>query len=143
MKLTRHTDYALRVLMYLAVHQDRRCSIREIAQAYGISENHLMKVVQSLGGLGFVVTVRGRGGGLHLGRDPANIRLAEVVRATENDLTPADCYGCTIAGACRLENVLDRAVRAFLSVLDDCTLAEIVADPRLQSALLGREAEPS
>jgi Rrf2 family nitric oxide-sensitive transcriptional repressor len=135
MKLTRYTDYALRVLMYLAVHADRRCSIREIAEAYGISENHLMKVVQSLGGLGFVATIRGRGGGLHLGRDPAGIRLGDVVRATEHDLAPADCEGCTLAGACRLESVFDRAVRAFLEVLDECTLAEVVADRRLRALL--------
>jgi Rrf2 family nitric oxide-sensitive transcriptional repressor len=140
MKLTRYTDYALRVLIYLAIHADRRCSIRDIAQAYGISENHLMKVVQNLGNLGFVATVRGRGGGLHLGRDPGRIRLAEVVRATENDLSPADCASCSLAGSCSLENILDRAVRAFLAVLDDCTLAEVVADPRLRAALLAPTA---
>lgn len=125
MKLTRYTDYALRVLMHLAARPDRLASIAEVARAYGISENHLMKVVQDLGREGFLTTIRGRGGGIRLAREPASISVGDVVRATEDDCTLADCSGCSLAGTCRLAGVLAEARRAFFAALDRYTIADV------------------
>ncbi|HLH11082.1 MAG TPA: Rrf2 family transcriptional regulator [Methylovirgula sp.] len=130
MRLTRYTDYSLRVLIYLGLQQDRLSSIREIAEVYGISESHLMKVVQALGQFGYVATLRGRNGGLKLARAPSEINLGEVVRNTEEDFTLVDCFAqapdCRIAGPCRLEHALRKALEAFFQVLDDYTLADLL-----------------
>src|SRR5579883_2290438 len=130
MRLTRYTDYSLRVLIYLGLQQDRLSSIREIAEVYGISESHLMKVVQALGQFGYVATLRGRNGGLKLARAPSEINLGEVVRNTEEDFTLVDCFAqapdCPIAGPCRLEHALRKALEAFFQVLDDYTLADLL-----------------
>ncbi len=130
MRLTRYTDYSLRVLIYLGLQQDRLSSIREIADAYKISESHLMKVVQALGQSGYVATLRGRGGGLKLARPPGEINLGEVVRDTEDDLNLVECFAaaseCRIAGPCRLTHVLKKALEAFLQVLDEYTLADLL-----------------
>ncbi len=132
MRLTVHTDYALRVLMYLALHRERLVTIREIARAYGISEHHLTKVVQGAGRLGWVETVRGRGGGLRLARLPAEISVGEVVRATEEELGLVECMQipagkCALTSACVLQSALSEAMAAFMAVLDSCTLADLVA----------------
>ncbi len=130
MRLTRYTDYSLRVLIYLGLQQDRLSSIREIADAYGISESHLMKVVHALGQSGYVATLRGRGGGLRLAKPPSEINLGDVVRNTEDDVALVECFSkdseCRIAGPCRLEHVLRRALEAFFEVLDDYTLADLL-----------------
>jgi len=125
MKLTRYTDYALRVLLHLGAHRDRLCSIAEIARAYDISENHLMKVVHDLGKGGFVSTMRGRGGGLRLGRPAEAIRIGDVVRYTEDGLGLVDCQSCVIASACLLSCVFREAIAAFLAVLDRHSLADL------------------
>lgn len=126
MKLTRYTDYALRVLIYLALNPARQCSIAEIARSYSVSQNHLMKVVQELAREGFVASARGRGGGLRLGKEPEHIRVGDVVRLTEPDMDLAECGGCIISGVCGLTPVFGRATAAFLQVLDNVTLADIV-----------------
>jgi Rrf2 family transcriptional regulator, nitric oxide-sensitive transcriptional repressor len=129
MRLTRYTDYALRTLLYLGLHGRDLASIGDIARAYGISENHLTKVVHHLGRLGFVETVRGRGGGLRLARAPEAIGIGEVVRRTEDDLALVDCFtatSCAIAGACGLQRALGEALAAFLGVLDRYTLADLL-----------------
>jgi Rrf2 family nitric oxide-sensitive transcriptional repressor len=130
MRLTRYTDYALRVLIYLGLQQDRLSSIREIADAYAISESHLMKVVHALGQCGYIETLRGRGGGLRLAKPPGEINLGNVVRDTEDDVALVECFSdrsaCRIAGPCRLEHVLRKALEAFLNVLDDYTLADLL-----------------
>lgn len=128
MRLTLHTDYALRVLLYLAAHEAQRCSIGEIAQGYGISRNHLMKVVHVLGRGGFIKTVRGRGGGFQLARAPTEINVGMVVRYTETDLQLADCGTCAIKRACGLTGVLGEAMAGFLAVLDRYSLADIARD---------------
>jgi Rrf2 family nitric oxide-sensitive transcriptional repressor len=135
MQLTRFTDYSLRVLIFLAVEPDRRATIDEIAGAYGISKAHLMKVVHELGARGWVETVRGRGGGLQLARAPEEIRVGAVVRATEENLALVECFApatsaCAIESACGLRAVLDEALAAFLAVLDDYTLADLIARRR-------------
>src|SRR4051794_9547903 len=133
MRLTVHTDYALRTLLYLGVQSERLGSIRAIAQAYDISENHLTKVVHRLGRAGFINTVRGRGGGIRLARPAAAIRIGDVVRGTEEDMALVECLGpgnaCRITAACRLRGALDEALRAFLAVLDGYTLADLLDAP--------------
>lgn len=129
MRLTMFTDYSLRVLMYLGLRGDELASIADIARAYGISENHLVKVVHRLGQLGLVETVRGRGGGVRLGRPADRIGLGEVVRQTEDDLAIVECFGsgeCVIAGVCGLQRVLGEALGAFMAVLDGLTIADLL-----------------
>lgn len=141
MQLTRHTDYSLRVLIYLAAHGDERATIEEIARAYGISRAHLMKVVHRLGRGGFLHTVRGRGGGLRLARPPEAIRVGDVVRHTEDQLDLVECFDpgtscCRIEPACGLRGPLERALDAFFAVLDRTTLADLVARRRRPLAAL-------
>lgn len=126
MRLTRFTDYALRVLLYLGARPDRLCSIAEIAAAYGISQNHLMKVVSDLGQAGLVASTRGRTGGIRLARPAAEINVGSVVRRTEAGTDLADCGHCVIAPACGLTCVLAEALAAFLTVLDGYTLADLL-----------------
>jgi len=132
MQLTRHTDYALRVLLYLAGQPDRLCAIAEIATCHDISRNHLMKVVNELVRAGFVEGVRGRHGGLRLRRLPGEIRLGAVVRACEPSLQVVNCVHCVLTPGCGLTPVLGEAMAAFMAVLDGKTLADI----------LPRHAEP-
>lgn len=136
MKLTRYTDYALRVLIYVGLRPDGLGSIADIAARYDISENHLMKVVQQLGRSGFLATTRGRGGGVRLGRAPESIRIGDVVRLTEADFDIADCATCTLGGECKLTSVFAKATAAFLAVLDQYTLADIIKSGDPLRALL-------
>ncbi|MCM2253939.1 MAG: Rrf2 family transcriptional regulator [Ramlibacter sp.] len=131
MKLTAFTDYSLRVLIYLAAQPERRATIADIATAFGVSENHLTKVVHFLGKGGWLATVRGKGGGLELPMPPELIGVGKLVRETEGEGLPADCCGddgdhCAIARICRLRGVLEEAVGAFYGVLDKYTLADLV-----------------
>ena len=127
MKLTRYTDYALRVLLYLGARPERLCSISEMSRAYAISQNHLMKVVHDLGKAGFVASVRGRLGGMRLARPPGEIVIGSVVRHTEDGFDLVDCGGCIIAPACGLTGVLREALAAFMAVLDGYTLEDLLA----------------
>jgi Rrf2 family transcriptional regulator, nitric oxide-sensitive transcriptional repressor len=132
MRLTQHTDYALRVLMYAASlwPDGRLASIQEIARDYGISRNHLMKVVHRLAQLGLLHTRRGRNGGLRLASDPATTHLGKVVRAVEEDMAITECFAgpssCPLQGACATAEALERARAAFLAELDRTTLADLV-----------------
>jgi Rrf2 family transcriptional regulator, nitric oxide-sensitive transcriptional repressor len=130
-ELTFYTDYSLRVLIYLGVRGDRLCLISEIARDYGISRNHLVKVVHGLARGGFVHTYRGRGGGVTLGRKSEEIRLGDVVRHTEGPIRPVECFrdrnACVITPACTLPAILNEAFTGFLSVLDRYTLADLLA----------------
>lgn len=146
MRLTAYTDYTLRTLMYLAVNAGKLATIAEIARTYRISETHLMKVVHQLGMAGDIQTIRGRNGGLRLGRPAAAINLGTVVRRTEEDMDLVACFDgsatCTISEICVLQAVLHEALAAFLAVLDRFTLADLIA-PRAQLAtLLGIGAPP-
>ena len=140
MRLSRHTDYALRVLIHLAAKPDRLASIAEIARADGISENHLMKVVHMLGRAGFVRTVRGRGGGIALARPANEINVGTIVRHAEPDLNLADCGHCAIAPACGLTGALGKALGAFLAVLDGYSIADVSVRRDELALLLGIEA---
>ena len=128
MKLTRYTDYALRVLMHLAAKPDRLASIGEMARTYRISQNHLMKVVHDLRKAGFLDAVRGRAGGVLLARPPQDIRVGDVVRHTEGGFDLVDCESCVIARACSLTGALRQALSAFMDVLDNYTLADLVRE---------------
>jgi len=130
-RLTKHSDYALRVLLYVASTEGRQVSTEEISEAYGISNHHLVKVVGKLGKAGFLAIKRGRGGGLTLARDPAEIRLGEVVVATEPDFALVECLqqgnqSCPLTDACGLVRPLLEAQRAFVGTLDRYTLADAV-----------------
>lgn len=126
MRLTRYTDYAMRVLLYVGARPDRLCSIAEISRAYGISQNHLMKVVHDLGKAGYIASARGRFGGIRLGRPPEQISVGDVVRHTEDGFDLADCGGCIIAPACGLTGALREALAAFMAVLESYTLADLL-----------------
>ena len=135
MRLTSHTDFALRLLMSLAVMEERLVTIEELAIRHRLSRNHLMKVAQTLVSLGYATGVRGRSGGLKLARPASSIRMGEVVRAVENDTRLVECLGdgpitCILSGACLLTRSMDRAMEAFFASLDELTLADLVA-PRL------------
>ncbi|MCJ2035795.1 RrF2 family transcriptional regulator [Methylobacterium sp. J-068] len=144
MRLTLYSDYALRILMYLGVNGGRRSSTAEIARAFRISESHLTKVVHRLGRLGLVRTMRGRGGGLRLGRPPAEIQVGAVIRETEEDFALTECFtgnGCAVTPACRLRRMLNDAMAAFLAVLDRYTLADLIGEAGPDIArLLGLDA---
>jgi Rrf2 family nitric oxide-sensitive transcriptional repressor len=130
-QLTRFSDYSLRLLLYLAAHQDRLVSIGEVGRAYGVSHHHLVKVVQRLVEQDLIASTRGRGGGLRLSRPPAAINIGALVRATEPHFDLVECFDratntCPIDAACGLKGVLKNAQTAFLKVLDDRTLADFV-----------------
>ncbi|MCC6208073.1 MAG: Rrf2 family transcriptional regulator [Gammaproteobacteria bacterium] len=131
MQLTLYTDYSLRVLIYLGLQRGRLSTVSEIAQSYGISRNHLVKVVHNLSSLGFVHSIRGKGGGLNLARPPEQINIGDVVRNTEANFDIVECFDgkqhdCPITAVCRLKGVLSDAANAFLGVLDGYTLADVL-----------------
>jgi Rrf2 family nitric oxide-sensitive transcriptional repressor len=130
MRLTVHTDFSLRMLITLAIIDDRVVTIDELAKRHRVSKNHLMKVAQTLVGLGLVRSVRGRAGGLRLAHDPRNVRIGAVVRSLEDDMRVVECLGegptaCVLVGACRLTRAMAQAVEAFLAELDKLTLADL------------------
>jgi Rrf2 family nitric oxide-sensitive transcriptional repressor len=135
MRLTVYTDYSLRMLIYLGTKEDGLATIAEVARSYGISEHHLTKVAHQLGRAGYIVTLRGKGGGLRLARPAEEIGLGDVVRHTEPDMALVPCFGsaedpagapCPIVPACGLRGVLGEALQAFMAVLDRYTLADLV-----------------
>jgi Rrf2 family nitric oxide-sensitive transcriptional repressor len=132
MRLTRFTDYSLRVLMHLAYRQGELCTIGAIAASHAISENHLMKVVHQLARRGYVETLRGKGGGMRLARPPEKIRIGAVVRDVEETLAPAECLAegrhcdCRLLPSCRLQTLLRDAQHAFLQHLDGYTLRDML-----------------
>lgn len=133
MQLTLHADYSLRVLLYLAEHHDRVVSTQEMSDAYQISRHHLVRVVQTLNGHGFVSVSTGRKGGVTLSRPPGEINLGEVVRATEPNFRIVECFDpatntCPIASACSLQSVLGQALSSFFDVLTRYTLADVAAE---------------
>ena len=132
MRLADYTDYSLRVLMYCAAHRDTRVTIAELARRHGLSKNHLMKIVNDLARQGVLETTRGRGGGLRLLQDPAQIRVGDIVRTAETDFRLVECFdpatdACTLTPHCRLKHLFGAALHAFFDVLDGATLADMVA----------------
>jgi Rrf2 family transcriptional regulator, nitric oxide-sensitive transcriptional repressor len=136
MRLTRFTDYAMRVLFYLATKNDKLVTVGEIAKIYEISQHHLVKVVQDLVKYGYVESVKGRGGGMRLAIAPSEINLGAIVRRFEPEMKLIDCVGCHIAGACSLPGPLHKAVIAFINVLSEYSLQDIVSSSPQMASLL-------
>ena len=133
MRLTYQTDYALRLLMYLVVHPNEATKVADVAESYGISRNHLLKVTLRLGKLGYISTLRGRTGGISLALPPEEINIGTVVRQMEESLVLVECMGsadgiCVISPVCRLKGVVKKALDAFLSIFDSYTLADIAGN---------------
>ncbi len=129
MQLTAFTDYSLRVLVYVGLRPDERSSITEVSEAYGISRNHIVKVVHRLQELGHLATFRGRSGGIELGRPPSRIRLGALVSSLEN-LEIVECFrsesACVLTDRCVLQRALGEATAAFVQALDGYTLADLL-----------------
>lgn len=130
MQLTIFTDYGFRTLMFLRTHPERLCSVREVADHYGISYNHLVKVVHKLSQLGYIETTKGKGGGIHLAKGVEAYRLGDIVKALEPNMEIVECFNkdtntCLISETCRLKHCLFDAKQAFIDVLNQRTLKDI------------------
>ena len=140
MRLTLHTDYALRILIQVGLNEGKLTTINNIAQSFEISKHHLMKVVNDLGQKGYLDTVRGRKGGIRIMRKPRDINIGQVVRDTEDRLDIIGCLHqagyCRIERACVLRGVLREAIDAFLAVLDAHTLADLIKPHKALTTLL-------
>jgi len=133
MRLNLQTDFALRSLMHLAINTDRRVTIAEISETFGISRNHLMKVALTLSHEGFILTERGRAGGLRLARAASDIQVGDVVRRMEGSVALVECFPggadrCHISPTCRLRGALAVAMEAFFASLDTFSIADLVND---------------
>jgi len=148
MQLTKYTDYALRTLMFLGIQgSDSRVTITQVSDHFDIPRNHLIKIVHHLGKVGFIDTVRGKGGGIRLGMPAERINLRTLIETTEETLQPVNCGQphCPIVGDCRLQGILFDAQEAFLRELGKYTLADICAEPDNMTRLLrwsGEHARP-
>ncbi len=135
MKLTNYSDYALRILIYLGLKREKLSTITEISDCYRISRNHVVKIVHRLGQLGYVDTLRGKNGGIRLAHAPEKINIGEVIRHTETSMDIVECFSnqnsCIIGCSCVLRTAISEALSAFMAVLDDYTLADLMA-PRRQ-----------
>lgn len=143
MQLTSFTDYGLRALIYLAtLPQGELASITKVTEVYGVSRNHMVKIINKLGQLGYVETVRGKNGGIRLGMPADNIVIGDVVRAIE-PLQIVNCSEdfCHITPACKLKGILFDARQAFLNELDNHTLSEMIDDNPPLRVLLGQPAQ--
>ena len=138
MRLTNFSDISFRVLLYAAAHEDRLVTIDEMTETLKVSRGHLMKVVHNLTSNGFLISLRGRGGGLKLGKKPGAINLADVLRKTETDFAQVECMRegneCTLTGFCKLPNILHEAMRAYLQVLSKYTLEDVDVLGKLRSS---------
>lgn len=133
MRLARMTDYAIRLLIYLAQRPERLCTIAEVASSYAISETHLMKITHQLALDGWLETTRGKGGGIRLARPPAEIRIGEVVRTMEPDFYIVECFStgnsCQLTGSCEVTGLMEGALRSFMGHLDSYTLKDVLPRP--------------
>jgi Rrf2 family transcriptional regulator, nitric oxide-sensitive transcriptional repressor len=134
MRLTSFSDFALRLLMYAAAHEERLITIEEVSEVYNISRAHLMKIANTLTKAGFLKAVRGRSGGLTLAKPPRKIRVGDVVRMTEPDFALVECFAagnqCIITRSCRLRGIMQEGLAAFNAVLDKYTLADLMLRPK-------------
>ncbi len=146
MRLTQFSDYSLRVLLYAAEHSERLVTISEMAEFHAISRSHLTKVVVHLSNAGFLRSIRGRRGGLRLAREPAAIRVGEVLRSTEEDLRLVECFGpsasqaCRLMPGCQLARALQQALQQFFEPLDALSLADLAAPRAPAEAVVGWSA---
>ncbi|MCE3232930.1 MAG: nsrR [Rickettsiaceae bacterium] len=136
MQLTIFTDYGLRSLMYMAVQPEKKCSVREIAEHYGISRNHLVKVVHHLAKLGYITSSKGKGGGIQLSCDASELRIGDLVKKLEPNMHIVECFNrdtntCTIVSSCNLKHHLQEANEAFIEVLNKRTLQDTIKNKAL------------
>ncbi len=133
MRLTSFTDLGVRAALYVARADGRRCTMGEIADFYGVSHEHMRKVVHKLARLGYLRSSRGHGGGVTLGQPAAQITLGRLVAALEEDLCLVDCVGlgCILEPSCSVKGAINRAARAFIATLDEVTLAELIDEPEM------------
>lgn len=136
MQFTRFTDYSLRVLMYLGIHSERLCTVREIAEYHGISQNHLVKVVHNLSQLGYIASSKGKGGGIKLLKVANEINLRDVIMELETNLTLVECFDektntCRVTEGCGLKHILYEALQAFTDTLGKYTVADTIRKPEL------------
>ena len=138
MRLTSLTDYSMRLMMYLDQHPERLCTIAEVASYHGISEAHLMKITHLLAKGEWIITQRGKNGGMKLAKPSTHINLGKLIRYMESDLAVVECLGtqtqCVLSGQCRLTGILNQALQHFLQHLDQYTLADLLP-PLCQSAM--------
>lgn len=146
MKIKRFTDYSLRVLIYLALKENQPVTIKEVADCYKISKNHLMKVVQDLNAKDFIIATRGNNGGIRLSRPPEQINVGHIVRMSEGDSSLVECFGaenqCVITPSCQLKHMFAEAMERFFYCLDQYTLADFLRGTRhaeLDSLLLASD----
>lgn len=142
MRLTQHSNYAMRLLMYCALKPDQPVRLAEIADAYGISCHHLNKIAQRLTHIGAIQAIRGRNGGIRLAKEPKDINIGEILRQTEENLVIVECFSettntCPLINECKFRQLLQKALVAFLDVLDSQTLEDLVAHPDCLKPLLG------
>jgi len=137
MQITRYTDYALRVLIYLAVHHDKKTTINDIATNYQISKNHLMKIVQQLNQQGYLLATRGKNGGLTLTKPMSDINIGTLVRFLEDDNKLVTCFTdtahCIISPSCQLKGVFAQAQENFFKTLDAVTLQDLIPNDKVPS----------
>ncbi len=136
MQLTVFTDYGLRSLMYLAANAGKQCSVRDIAEHYGISRNHLVKVIHRLAQLGYITSSKGKGGGIQLAHAPQTLHLGDLVMVLEPNMNLVECFNaetntCTVVSACTLKHFLVKANKAFIDTLNTYTLADAVVNKAL------------
>ena len=142
MRMTAHTDYALRMLINLAISRERSCTVNDVAETFGLSRNHLLKVAYNLRKMGLVHAVRGRSGGISLAIPAADINIGSIIRRMEEDFSVVECLQrdggtCLISPACRLKAIAAEALEAYLRVFDRYTLADLVRNEAALAALLG------
>jgi Rrf2 family nitric oxide-sensitive transcriptional repressor len=141
MQLTHYTDYSLRVLVYLTLKKDKSVTISEIADYYNISRNHLVKIVNNLANLGYITTIRGKGGGMHLAFSPDDINVGEVIRNVEPNFNIVECFAeehtdCRIEPICKLKHILQSATETFLAELDQYSLQDVISNRNLKKIAL-------
>ncbi len=148
MRLTAFTNFALRTLMYAAMHEDRLCRSHEIAQVFGISHTHLNKCIYQLGKWGYLENIRGRSGGFRLAKPASVITVGEVIRKTEDTLELVECFNpdtntCPLMQMCRLSKTFKRAMTRFMDELDSITIADVVENRAALMPLLEKQTEPA
>lgn len=131
MQLTSFTDYALRTLMYLAAHSEEKSSVKEISEHYGISRNHLVKVVHKLSQLGYIETTKGKGGGVQIAQGTEKLRLGDLISQLEPNMNLVECFDaktntCRVTGSCQLKHYLFEATQNFINTMNKYTLADTV-----------------
>lgn len=144
MRMTLHTDYALRMLMMLGIRDGEPVTVQQVAEAYGLSRNHLLKVALKLRNLNVITATRGRTGGIALARRPEDINIGAIIRATEDDFAMVECMKtdggtCLLTPACRLKGVVREALQAYLAVFDKYSLADLIQNKDALGLLLQME----